>query len=107
MTRNPSNPTTAAATTEPPVLLTVPQAAKLLCAGRSYLYELISSGDIKSISLRKRGNVRGKRLVSRESVLAFIQRHLDAAPSPAPLVEVEVLPPRHNHNRIAAPWPLA
>ena len=34
---------------------------------RSFVYELIKAGTVKSVSLRKRHNIRGIRLVSRSS----------------------------------------
>jgi hypothetical protein len=40
--------------------------------GRSHAYLLIRDGAIKSISLRRGGNVRGKRLIEVESVRRFL-----------------------------------
>lgn len=40
---------------------------------RSTLYRLIAEGKIKSASLRERGKLRGKRLVSTDSVAAFLE----------------------------------
>ena len=40
---------------------------------RSLAYELISEGKIKSFVLRRPGNIRGARLVSVESIRAYIE----------------------------------
>ncbi len=42
---------------------------------RSSLYELIREGKIKTALIRKRGNSKGKRLVSNLSILRFIESH--------------------------------
>jgi hypothetical protein len=39
---------------------------------RSVGYELLSSGKIKSVVLRKRGNIRGCRLINADSVRAYL-----------------------------------
>ena len=41
--------------------------------GRSKIYELIAAGRVKSVSLRKRGQKHGTRLVSYDSVAAFLE----------------------------------
>jgi predicted DNA-binding transcriptional regulator AlpA len=41
---------------------------------RSFVYELIKAGTVKSVSLRKRHNIKGIRLVSRSSFEEFIDR---------------------------------
>jgi hypothetical protein len=43
---------------------------------RPYLYQLINSGKIKTVSLRKPGNQRGVRLIHLESVLAFCRSQM-------------------------------
>ena len=45
---------------------------------RSWLYERITSGEIRSTSLRKRGAVKGIRLISRDSLAAFIEQSVEA-----------------------------
>ena len=45
---------------------------------RSLLYELISLGLIKSVSLRRRGQSRGKRLFSVDSIRAFLRSQMEA-----------------------------
>jgi hypothetical protein len=41
---------------------------------RALLYQLLNSGDIKSILIRKRGSIRGIRLVSVASIEAYLAR---------------------------------
>ncbi len=45
---------------------------------RSLLYELHNGGHIKSVSLRRRGQSRGKRLFSVDSIRAFLLSQLEA-----------------------------
>ena len=44
---------------------------------RSLLYELHNGGWIKSVSLRRKGQVRGKRLFSVDSVRAFLREQMN------------------------------
>ena len=46
---------------------------------RSLLYELHYGGHIKSVSLRRRGQSRGKRLFSVESIRAFLRKQMEVA----------------------------
>jgi hypothetical protein len=46
---------------------------RLFGIGRSYVYQLIQSGDVRSVSVRKRGAKTGIRLLDVESVRAFIR----------------------------------
>lgn len=64
-------------TLEPVRWLSVADAVRTRGIGRSVLYELIGAGSIKSSSLRKLGNSRGKRLIHAESLDAFIEAHAD------------------------------
>lgn len=57
-----------------PEWLRVPAACHRFSVSRSWLYERITAGDIKTASLRKRGSIRGIRLVSRDSLAAFIEQ---------------------------------
>jgi excisionase family DNA binding protein len=41
--------------------------------GRSKSYELIASGKVKSVSLRKRGQKNGTRLISYDSLAAYLE----------------------------------
>ena len=53
--------------------LRISEATRCFGIGRSSLYELIAEGKIKSASSRKRGNVRGVRLVSADSLSNYIE----------------------------------
>jgi hypothetical protein len=44
---------------------------------RSLLYELHYGGHIKSVSLRRRGQSRGKRLFSVDSIRAFLREQME------------------------------
>jgi hypothetical protein len=46
---------------------------------RSLLYELHNGGHIKSVSLRRRGQSRGKRLFSVDSIRAFLREQMKEA----------------------------
>lgn len=56
-----------------PEWLRVPEAVRLFGLGRSYLYELIGAGSIRSTSIRRRGALRGIRLISYDSLVAYIE----------------------------------
>ena len=46
---------------------------------RSLLYELQNGGQIQSVSLRRRGRSRGKRLFSVGSIRAYLREQMEAA----------------------------
>ncbi len=60
-------------TTQPVEWLSIKDAARLFGLGRSSIYTLIGEERIRSCSLRLRGNVRGKRLISAESLRMFLE----------------------------------
>jgi hypothetical protein len=62
-------------TTLPVKWLRVPDAVRYSGLCRSSLYQLITAGKIKSVCVRKRGNTRGVRLLSAESIDAFIESY--------------------------------
>lgn len=41
--------------------------------GRSRIYELIAEGKVKSVSLRQRGQKHGTRLISYDSIAAYLE----------------------------------
>ena len=45
---------------------------------RSLAYQLMANGEIKSVSLRRRGTVRGKRLFSVDSCRQFLRHRMEA-----------------------------
>jgi Helix-turn-helix domain len=57
-----------------PEWLRVPEAVRLFGLCRSSLYELIAAGTIKSTALRKRGALRGIRLINYDSLAAFVEQ---------------------------------
>jgi hypothetical protein len=59
--------------------ITVRQATSRFPLGRTSIYELIREGRIRSLLLRKRGNVSGKRLLNSASIEAYIASY--ATPS--------------------------
>ena len=54
------------------------QVEKYFSVSRSTLYRLLGQGVIASKSIRREGNVRGIRLVSTESIRAFIEKQPSA-----------------------------
>ena len=60
-----------------PEWLRIPEAIRLFGIGRSTLYELLSGGQIKSASIRKRGNTRGIRLISVDSLMQYIEEQAE------------------------------
>ena len=55
-------------------LLTVRKALEILPIGRSTLYSLISEHQIPSIRVKRTGSSRGRILIRREDLDAFIKR---------------------------------
>ena len=45
---------------------------------RSLAYQLLADGKIKGVSLRRRGQSRGKRLFSVDSIRAFLREQMEA-----------------------------
>jgi hypothetical protein len=60
-------------TSAKPEWLRIPEAVRIFGIGRSTLYVLISEGKVKSRSLRRRGAIKGIRLISYDSLAAFIE----------------------------------
>jgi hypothetical protein len=56
-----------------PEWLRLPDAIRVSGIGRSSLYALLSSGRLKSAVVRKRGCQRGIRLISADSLRAYIE----------------------------------
>ena len=62
-----------AAVTLRPEWCRIADAVRLYGIGRSSLYELIAGGKIKSVNLRQRGSTRGIRLISADSLSAYLE----------------------------------
>jgi len=63
---------TKTGTNSKPEWLRIPQAIQLFGIGRTKLYELIGNKRIKSASIRERGQVRGTRLISFDSLNEYL-----------------------------------
>jgi len=63
-------------TTRDVVWLKVHEAVRTRGLSRSHLYELIRSKAIISANMRKAGNIRGVRLISAESLDAYIESYV-------------------------------
>jgi excisionase family DNA binding protein len=61
-----------------PEWLRIPQVSLVFGIGRSKIYELIAEGKIKSVSLRKRGQTSGTRLISYDSLSDYIESQVKA-----------------------------
>lgn len=66
-------PATQPAHTIPSDWLRVKEACSFSRLSKPKLYQLINAGKIKSVSLRERGQVRGTRLISFDSLRAFLE----------------------------------
>lgn len=60
-------------------LMTVPQALRLVPVGRATLYALIESGELPHYRVQALGSRRGRVLVHRADLEAFVQRARQAA----------------------------
>jgi hypothetical protein len=56
-----------------PEFVRIPAAVRYSGISRTTIYELINEGRLKSTVLRRRGNVRGIRLISLESLDAILR----------------------------------
>jgi len=56
-----------------PEWIRMKQAETIFAIGRTALYALIAEGKVKTASLRKRGCVRGTRLISYDSLAEYIE----------------------------------
>jgi hypothetical protein len=53
------------------------QATAIFGLSRSYLYQLVQSGKIKSVSLRERNKIKGKRLFIADSIREFLTANIE------------------------------
>ena len=65
---------TASIDTPKPEWLRIPKAIQTFGIGRTKLYELINSKAIKSASIRKRGQIKGTRLISFDSLNDYLNQ---------------------------------
>ena len=69
-----------------PEWLRVSEACKYSRLSKPKLYQLFNLGLIKTVSLRERGMVRGTRLVSFDSLRAFLESRASGGKEAAPVV---------------------
>jgi hypothetical protein len=55
------------------------QATAMFGLSRSHLYQLVQSGKIKSVSLRERNKIKGKRLFIADSIREFLTANIEEA----------------------------
>ena len=55
------------------------EACKRFGMSRAYLYRLLGDGSIRSTCIRKRGALKGIRLISRDSLAAFIEASVEGS----------------------------
>jgi hypothetical protein len=61
-----------------PEWIRLPEAVRVSGLCKSSIWELIMAGKIKSFSHRKRGAVRGQRLISYDSLLSYLNAAAEA-----------------------------
>jgi hypothetical protein len=57
-----------------PEWLRIPNAVRIFGISRTKLYELIAQRRIKSVSLRERGQTKGTRLLSYDSLMEYLDQ---------------------------------
>ena len=63
-----------ATTTPAPEWLKVKEACDYSRLSKGVLYDLMNAGHIRNVSLRKRGQIKGTRLVSFDSLRGFLEK---------------------------------
>lgn len=71
-------PETTTPTTAQIKWMRVPDAVRYSGMSRAKLYQLMAEGKIKTASVRQKGNLRGLRLFSVESIDAFLESFVEA-----------------------------
>jgi hypothetical protein len=76
---------------------------------RSLLFRLLANNDIRAVSIRKRGRVRGKRLFDCNSIRSFLNENVDRGPEFKPTsgseqenAQAEAEQPALSHQPVAA-----
>ncbi len=68
-----TSPDVSSNTSDRPDWLRLPEATRRYGVSRSSWYELIANGRVKTVVLKKKGNIRGIRLLSRVSIDALME----------------------------------
>lgn len=55
-------------------LLTIPEAAALLRCGKTHMYELIATGELRVVDMRAAGSKRSKSRIREDDLQTFINR---------------------------------
>ena len=76
MTTNNTHSTGQAAICQPE-FINHHQATAMFGLSRSHLYQLVQSGKIKSVSLRERNKIKGKRLFIADSIREFLTANIE------------------------------
>ena len=71
-------PETITPTTAQIKWMRVPDAVRYSGMSRAKLYQLMAEGKIKTASVRQKGNLRGLRLFSGESIDAFLESFVES-----------------------------
>lgn len=53
--------------------LRIPDAVRIFSLGRTTIYRLLQEGKIKSATLVRRGNIRGRRLLEANSIRVYLE----------------------------------
>ena len=76
MLNNITNSTGQAAISQPE-FINHHQATAIFGVSRSHLYQLVQAGKIKSVSLRERNKIKGKRLFVADSIREFLTANIE------------------------------
>jgi hypothetical protein len=77
LTTNPLEQTIGTCSPIKPEWLRIPDAIRVSGLGRSTIYNILSSGCLKSVVVRKRGCQRGIRLISADSLRTYIESFVE------------------------------
>ena len=89
-------PAHAAQTPVQPEFIRVPSKGRCPWTGlsRAQIYQLISAGEIRTVSLRRKGTSRGTRLICLQSLLDFLRNRIEGGQCPPPAGLQQTTTPR-------------
>jgi hypothetical protein len=82
-----------------PRYLKVRDAVRYSSISHTSFYELIASGEIRTIALRKKGTVAGIRLVDLQSLDEFLAKHSEGGNQPSAPIAIPALRTRKTTRR--------